>query len=100
MTGLVQHIEANMPEYTALLGLLAVAIIANMPKPGAKVSLLTFYTWLYDSLQAFMSARNPKPAETHIQTSQQGPTGTTTQDVTIQGPTPVPPQPDGPAQTK
>ena len=64
MTGFLQHILNEPGEYTALLGLFAVAVIANMPRPGSGFSLLTLYTWLYDSLQAFMAARNPVPHPT------------------------------------
>lgn len=71
MTELWKHIAKDAPEYTALLGLFAVAAIANMPHSDVIARLLgsslpaqwaaVAYKWLYDSLQAFMAARNPHP---------------------------------------
>lgn len=83
MTGLAEHLAKDAPEYTALIGLFAVAVIANMPPPGSKTSWSTAYKWLYDSLQAFMAARSPRPPEAHIQTSQQTPGASLTQDATF-----------------
>lgn len=62
-----QHVIKSLPEYSIILGLLIVAIVANMPRPEVvaawlqKISFLDLcsiaYKWLYDSLQAFMAAR-------------------------------------------
>lgn len=64
-----QHLLKDAPEYTALLGLLAVAAIVTMPTPEVIQRLLGYsrfgqwlavlYKWLYDTMQTFMSARNP-----------------------------------------
>jgi hypothetical protein len=62
MNKLIEHVVHDAPEYTALLGLFAVAVIANMPTPD-KFNHNLWYSWLYDSLQAFMSARNPRPTQ-------------------------------------
>lgn len=84
MNALEQHLVKSLPEYIALLGLLLVAVVANQPHPdvitkwlgafqevplGASkfryawqkfVDLLAIlYKWGFDSIQAFMSARNP-----------------------------------------
>jgi hypothetical protein len=69
--GFLQRMKAEAPEYVALLGLLIVAMIANMPHPETIQELLgttklaqwsgVSYRWMYDSLQAFMAARNPHP---------------------------------------
>lgn len=70
---IVLHLQKDAPEYTALLGLFFVAVIANMPHPDVIERLLgtskpaqwaaVLYKWLYDSLQAFMAARNPHPQQ-------------------------------------
>lgn len=84
-----QHFLKALPEYIALAGLFLVSVIANQPlpeviakwlgafkeiPPGAKFRkvasqkfrdlLAILYKWQYDSLQAFMSARNPAGAHT------------------------------------
>ena len=110
LNGLLSHLSKDAPEYTALLGLLAVAVIANMPHPETITALLGLskpaqwlgvgYKWGYDSLQAFMAARNPRQNETHIQTSQQTANTSLTQDVVLTS-TPNPTPPGGnPAKTK
>jgi hypothetical protein len=62
MSGILHHIQIDAPEYTALVLLFLVAVIANMPHP-VKFGYNIWYTWLYDSLQAFMAARNPHPTQ-------------------------------------
>lgn len=102
LNGLLSHLSKDAPEYTALLGLLAVAVIANMPHPETITALLGLskpaqwlgvgYKWGYDSLQAFMAARNPRQNET-ANTS-------LTQDVVLTS-TPNPTSPGGnPAKTR
>lgn len=62
MTSLLTHLSKDAPEYTALIGLFLVAVVANMPHP-IKFNYNIWYTWLYDSLQSFMAARNPHPTQ-------------------------------------
>lgn len=60
MNELGHHILQSLPEYTALIGLFIVAVVANMPRPE-KFNNNVWYTWLYESLQAFLAAKNPHP---------------------------------------
>lgn len=86
MQAIEDHIIKSLPEYIAILGLFLVAVIANQPHPetidkwlGAfkelapdtrvltvlwqktRDLLAILYRWSYDSLQAFMAAKNPRP---------------------------------------
>ena len=49
-----QHLAANAEAYG--MGLIAFLIAAGkcMPRPGSSFSLLTFYTWLFDSVQSVL----------------------------------------------
>ena len=101
MNALIDHIVRNAADDTAIIGLLTVAIVANMPRPGSRFSLLTLYTWLYDSLQAFMAARNPHPStEAHSQSTTQTASTLTTQSASLTVPAPDPTSPADPAQPK
>ena len=89
-TTIQDHFVKSLPEYIALLGLFMVAVIANQPHPdvinewlGAfrplpanstrcKITcqkirdmIAILYKWQYDSLQAFMAARNPPASSQH-----------------------------------
>lgn len=58
-----QHLASNAEAYG--VGAVAFLLAAGrcMPKPGSSFSLLTFYTWLYDSVQSVLpiprSSTNP-----------------------------------------
>jgi hypothetical protein len=55
---LIAHAEAYGVGAVAFL----IAVGKSMPKPGSSFSWLTFYTWLYDSVQAVLPVpRNPPP---------------------------------------
>ena len=93
MSGFTEHISRTAPEYIALLGLLLVALIANMPTPQVMQKLIgegwafVLYKWVYDSLQAFMAARSP---QAHIVTTQETPGASIKQDATFPAnPTPT-----------
>lgn len=49
-----QHIAANAEAYG--VGAIAFVVSAGkcMPKPGSSFSLLTFYQWLYDTVQSVL----------------------------------------------
>ncbi len=64
-----QHLTTNAEAYG--VGAVAFVLAAGrcMPKPGSPFSLLTFYTWLYDSVQSVLpiprsSSTNPPPPVT------------------------------------
>lgn len=42
-----------------VLGLLLTAGISTMPQPGAKLSWLTLYTWIYDWAHQFPNIKRP-----------------------------------------
>ena len=46
------HIAAHAEAYGTAAGIIAIAAIKCMPRPGAPFSWLTAYTWLYDTAQA------------------------------------------------
>jgi len=57
----LHNLLQNEVAYEAIGGLLFVALVYNMPKPGTPFTWLTIYTWLYETLQAFLSVRSPHP---------------------------------------
>jgi Flp pilus assembly pilin Flp len=59
------YIQSRSSEFTAIAGLLAVAIVANMPHPSSFGNNV-WYAWLYNSLQAFLGTRQPRPPSPEV----------------------------------
>jgi hypothetical protein len=72
---LEQHVVKSLPEYTMLLGLLAVNVVLNQPSPGTMTFLFgrmfgdnwfsdmlsIAYKWQYDAAQSFLVSRGVPP---------------------------------------
>ena len=61
LNALDHNLTEHAPQYVALLSLLLVAAISNMPHPDEPFGWRTLYKWLYNSLQAFVGAVRPTP---------------------------------------
>lgn len=59
------YIQSRSSECTAFAGLLAVAVVANMPHPS-RFRNNVWYAWLYNSLQAFLGTRQPRPSTPEV----------------------------------
>jgi hypothetical protein len=59
------YIQSRSSEFTAIAGLLTVAIVANMPHPSSFGNNI-WYAWLYNSLQAFLGTRQPRPSPPEV----------------------------------
>jgi hypothetical protein len=59
-----QHLVSNAEAYG--VGTIAFILAAGrcMPKPGSSFSLLTFYTWLYNSIQTVLPVHGPPSGQT------------------------------------
>jgi len=59
-----QHLLSNAEAYG--VGTIAFLLAAGrcMPKPGSPFSLLTFYTWLYNSIQTVLPVHGPPTTTT------------------------------------
>ena len=57
-----QHLMSNAEAYG--VGTIAFLLAAGrcMPKPGSPLSLLTLYTWLYNSIQTVLPVHGPPPS--------------------------------------
>ena len=99
MTGVIEFLGNPTVQSTALLTMAVTALLAALPKPGTisvknvvdAVALV--YKFLYDWATGFWSMKTgQKPAEVHIQTSEQTLNGSKTQDATFtDASNPIPP---------
>jgi len=93
MSGFWNMIGQNLLTHAEAYGVSAIALLIAgakcMPKPGSPFSLLTIYTWLYDTVQAVI----PVPRN-----SQSGNGLTQSSNGTLNG-VPIPIQPVFPAPT-
>jgi Co/Zn/Cd efflux system component len=99
MTGILEFIGNPTVQSTALLTMAITALLAALPKPGTinikniKDFLAISYKFVYDWSTGFWSMKTgQKPAEVHVQTSEQTATTSKTQDATfIADSNPTPP---------
>ncbi len=99
MTGILEFIGDPTVQRTALVTMAITALLAALPKPGtisiknAVDFIALVYKFCYDWATGFWSMKTGlKSAEVHIQTSEQTPTGSKTQDATFTGASdPIPP---------
>lgn len=61
-TAVIDHIAHNAEAYGLGSAALGIAAVKCMPRPGSSLSWLTWYTWVYDTLQTVIPApRNSQP---------------------------------------
>ena len=108
MTGVLEFIGNPTVQSTALITMAITALLAALPKPGT-ISIKNFvdllaliYKFGYDWATGFWSMKTgQKPAEVHVQTSEQTATSSKTQDATfIADSNPTPPVPTPAPTTK
>ena len=106
MTGVLEFLSNPAVQSTALITMAITAMLTALPKPGTisikniKDFLAITYKFGYDWATGFWSMKiGQKPAEVHVQTSEQTANSSKTQDATFTGasdpttPVPNPAQP-------
>ena len=90
MTSVMAFLSNPTVQSTALLTMGITALLAAAPKPGtisiksATDVVALLYKFLYDWATGFWSMKTgQKPAEVHVQTSEQTPTSSKIQDATF-----------------
>lgn len=94
------YMAAHWEAFTAAGTVLGIALVSCLP-PTRPKTIDDWYDYVRHALQtAIPAARAATPSQVHIQTTQQGPGTSLTQDATYTAAASPPHQPEGPAQPK